>query len=510
MTAGYFRRVRASRPGCRLVTAAMSAVAAALFAGGCMLLHPKEEMASPNITPPGTVYTESMKAYLDISDPEMVIRYTLDGTLPDGNSPAYKEPLPINRSCKLTACGFGKDGRRGPPSEASFTKRMNPVKAKHVLLYVIDSMSTKMFEREKAMPLDGFRKLMKRGCLFKTVYTPLPIDPQPSECYPWNPSVPNPVLASGTALLGIPDLHKHLIQHKFDIDKELTAFTANSSLFLDNPENVFGHGIADGFKVVNDIQRQFEGKAEVMFRDDIVYYDIKKLLQYDAATFVHAHAQGPGSAGYEDNRKGNSIWDPRSGWFEKMLEADRWLLRLMEFLDTEKLWGETVVIVMGDNGQADTGWAPPYEEGSDCTLMIIAGRAVKEGGTFEYAEHADIAPTIAYLLGKDFPDYSQGRVLSEALCGYPDEQPAARWQKRLNDVQKRHHELIMSPEGMKLMERNHEFLLLNDGFETIDKIGGWHRRFPTVAAIAEHDEKLLPRLLEFAKSAKKDSAPGEK
>jgi hypothetical protein len=367
-------------------------------------------------------------------------------------------------------------------------------------------MTSKMFEKEAKMPFEGFKKLRKMGCLFKTVYTPLPVDLPPGENYPWNPSVPNPVLASGTALLGIPDLHKHLIQHKFDTEKEVTAFTANSSTFFDNPLNEFGHGIADGFKIANDIQKKFKGAPEIMFRDDLVFYDIKKVREDENAVFVHAHHQGPGSAGYMDSRNGNSIWDPTSAWYEKMLESDKWLLKLIEFLEKKAVLGDTVLIVMGDNGQADTGWAPPYEPGSDHTPMIIAGRGVKEGETFEYAEHADIAPTIAYLLGRDFPDFSQGRVLQEALHGYPDEQPPAQWQKRLNDVQKRHHELVSTPDGRRLLEKNHDLLILNDEFVTVEKIGSWHRRFPTVAAITEHNEKILQKLLELEQATQKEPA----
>ncbi len=487
----------------RIALPAMLAAALILICG-CMLIAPRAEQAGPNITPCGTVFTSVVKVYLDTSDPEMEIRYTLDGTEPAADSPLYQGPLSIDRSCKLTACSF-KAGAKGPSSSASFTKKMNPVKGKHVILLVIDSMSCKMFDSKLKMPLEGLLKLKKRGCLFKTVYTPLPVELKPCENYPWNPSVPNAVIASGTALLGIPDLHKHLVQHKFDTEKEVTAFTANSSTFFDNPQNPFGHGIADGYKIANDIQRRMEGKPDIMFRDDLVFYDVKKLMEFDSAKFIHAHLQGPGSAGYKDNRSGNSIWDPTSEWYNKMLEADKWVFKLLEFLDKSAFWGETVLIVMGDNGQADTGWAPPYEAGSDCTPMIIAGRGVKEGREFEYAEHADIAPTIAYLLGKDFPDFSQGRVLTEALQGYPDEQPLPRWQKRLNDSQKAHHEVFSRQAGRRLLEKNHELLIMNDEFVTAEKIGSWHRRFPSVAAIAEYNEKLLERLLDKERDARENA-----
>lgn len=67
----------------------------------------------------------------------------------------------------------------------------------------------------------------------------------------------------------------------------------------------------------------------------------------------------------------------------------------VRWLKNENLWKSTVIIVMGDHGQADTGWHPPYESGSYTTQMVVAGTGIKHGAEYDYAEIIDVAPTIA-------------------------------------------------------------------------------------------------------------------
>jgi phosphoglycerol transferase MdoB-like AlkP superfamily enzyme len=55
--------------------------------------------------------------------------------------------------------------------------------------------------------------------------------------------------------------------------------------------------------------------------------------------------------------------------------------------------------------------------------LILLGAGVRSGRYTQGVSPADIAPTLAHLLGIDFPD-RDGRVLREALL--PAERPAVR------------------------------------------------------------------------------------
>ena len=71
----------------------------------------------PSFNPgPGTL-TKSVDVALKTGTPEATIRYTLDGSLPTAESPAYSTPIHVDKTTTLTAVAFAKDVA---PSQAHY------------------------------------------------------------------------------------------------------------------------------------------------------------------------------------------------------------------------------------------------------------------------------------------------------------------------------------------------------------------------------------------------------
>lgn len=72
---------------------------------------PSPYVAAPQVRPPGGLFVgETPTATLESDAPEVVIRYTLDGSLPGPDAPRYTEPLPITTTTVLRARAFAPAG----------------------------------------------------------------------------------------------------------------------------------------------------------------------------------------------------------------------------------------------------------------------------------------------------------------------------------------------------------------------------------------------------------------
>ena len=101
-------RARAFRAGYQ-----PSDVAVASFV---ITIPPQPKAAQPIIDPPGGSFAGAAIAYLATTTPEVIVRYTLDGTEPTENSPVSPEELSIKTTGTLRARAF----RRGyQPSEVT-------------------------------------------------------------------------------------------------------------------------------------------------------------------------------------------------------------------------------------------------------------------------------------------------------------------------------------------------------------------------------------------------------
>lgn len=99
-----------------------------------------------------------------------------------------------------------------------------------------------------------------------------------------------------------------------------------------------------------------------------------------------------------------------SQYLGEVQKVDEYIGRLAERLDLEK----DVLIVTADHGHVDGGGHGGWEKEVLHVPLVMAGKAIRRGAYTERLQ-ADIAPTVAALLGLPIPVYAQGRPLLEML-----------------------------------------------------------------------------------------------
>lgn len=99
-----------------------------------------------------------------------------------------------------------------------------------------------------------------------------------------------------------------------------------------------------------------------------------------------------------------------SQYLDEVQKVDEYIGRLVERLDLEK----DVLIVTADHGHVDIGGHGGWERSVLHVPLVMVGKAIRHGAYTERLQ-ADIAPTIAALLGVPIPVHAQGRPLVEML-----------------------------------------------------------------------------------------------
>lgn len=317
-----------------------------------------------------------------------------------------------------------------------------------VILFIIDGLSV---EAPEKIDMPHYNALKKEGVYYKAMHLPLAGHPEKSSEYPWNCSLANPMLMSGTPFVGMEGIRESMIQHSFE-PKE-AAFIVNARSYID---------LSGGFGT-------YISKPS---NPDSLVIDIttEKMKEQDFS-FMRVHLQRAGIEGmkvgwekYSDKPYYQNIWHKESRYRDAVELADTQLGRFMNWLKAEKLWEGTVLMICGDHGQALEGWHEPYAEGSSETPLLIVGAGVSKPGTYEYCEIFDIAPTITYLAKKQKPALSHGRILQEAFDPNVEAPKVAQNVERLNDV------LIKA----NALDGAQKKLLSSKGFLTIDDLGKWH------------------------------------
>jgi hypothetical protein len=315
------------------------------------------------------------------------------------------------------------------------------------ILFVIDGLPA---DHDRRLDLPHLAALKREGACFREIALPLPAHPARGAAYPWDCSIPNPVLMAGTVFIGQAGIHERFIQHSFR-DRP-TAFLVNAWTYAD---------IAAGFDIFRDAS---DGRAEMLFRDDVPVEMAKDAILRADPVFLRVHCQGPGSAGHRSRREAGQpysgdIWHPSSPFLAQNRAVDALLGGFVDWLKRRRLWRGTLLIVMGDHGQCAGGGHAPYEPGSAATRAVFCGPGVRAGAAFDYAELTDIAPTIAWFHGVAPPPGAHGRVLSEIVADRAARPPARRFISELNTLLLRHESAGRVP--------RRDFL-------TIDAIGRWH------------------------------------
>ncbi len=272
---------------------------------------------------------------------------------------------------------------------------------KRVILFGIDGLHWEAPQRLK-MPV--LNDLINQGTYIEQSYVIIPHHPTVGDYSKFNScSFPNPVLHEGTLFLS-PE--NKMIQELFSPQQQ-TAFVVNTVAYK---------SVGRGFStLVMD---------DSLSDADVVDYAIN-ILKTQSPVLMRLHLQRPGQRGYDisqstpDKPYYRNIFANNSPYVEAIENADTQLGRFVDFLRESGMWNETVLIVTSDHGQSRIGWHPLFDEESWKTPLLFVGNGIARGRKLAYFEHTDLAPTIAGLLGKEWPasDNHAGLFVKEILEG---------------------------------------------------------------------------------------------
>jgi hypothetical protein len=114
---------------------------------------------------------------------------------------------------------------------------------------------------------------------------------------------------------------------------------------------------------------------------------------------------------------------------EMAREIDARIAKVLQAIDLDS----AVVILNADHGHIDTGGHGGWDEEVVRVPLIIAGEGIKPG-SYPEVEQADIAPTVATLLGVAIPTHNQGQPIFDLL-----DMPLQAKAQRAVDVARQHH-----------------------------------------------------------------------
>jgi hypothetical protein len=468
-------------------------IALCLIISSCATFHEWVAPSYPVVTPGGSVFDKEIKVYLGFPEKDVEIRYTTDGSEPDLDSPVYNEAIVLKDSALIKVTAFKDSQPTGKTIQAKFTKQAPTATPKRTILLVIDSMNREMFGK---LPLPTYNSLISSGVLYKNVANILPLSLPVSKDYYWNQLTSVPALATGTALIGIPDLDKHMIQQCFT---ETTTFCSSSSSFFSGKKEPFGKGIADGYTITHDLETTL-GVEDIGVKDNSLVTTVKKLIETDNPIFISVYTRGPAKAANNDFKAGRIIWNRDSEWYKSIVNSDLLLGELISWLEKKDYLKDTVLIIAGDYGVNDNGSCPTYDTETGFTSIIISGKGVRKRKVFGYAESIDIMPTICWLNGKNSSGFCQGKVLAEAFEGQANHIRSDRWLMRLNAILCAQKELMKSPKIKELSSSNPDFVQYENSFQTLEKIGGWQKESSTLAELVYKDEILYKMMNDLVKN----------
>ncbi len=483
------------------------------------------------ITPDGSIFDKEIKVRMALSDEVGGdIRYTTDGSEPGPDSPVYKAPIVLNETCQLNASIYIDANKESRTSRAKFIKASPPSPPQRTILCVIDSTHHDMFDE---LPLENIRSLISRGVLYKNAVNLVSVPVKHLENYQWNLPTSYPPVSAGTVFLGTPDLNKHLIQQSFP---GRAAFISNSTMFFPGKSNTNGRYITDSYAIAHDLQDTIPGD-ETEMKDDSVVREAERIIESDNPQFISIYMHAAAYAAQNDSKAGRDILNRESDWYKSMLNTDRCIGALTSWLDKKGYMKETVIIIAGCNGVNEKGLRSPTDISTTETSIIICGKNIKRKKEFQYAESIDLMPTICWLNGKDYSEFCQGKVLSEAFEGQAESIRSDHWLSRLNHVLLAYNELISKPSTQKILSRSgsdsknkekdknkdknkaedkdKESVLSESmrGFLGMDKISSWQISCSSLAELACQNETILKEIRDsrssYSDTPKEDKSKGK-
>ncbi len=377
----------------------------------------------------------------------------------------------------------------GPASRAlDLSKVRFADKPEHVILYIIDGISYKAWGRAGLPTLEA---LVRGGAVVEQSFLP------PSEHPVTGPyaelhscSIPNPVMMAGTLFL---DKKTEYFPHGL-FPQRTTAFIANTTNY-------------------SSLDKDYHYSYQKLGPDPEGIAMAVAFMKMGRPTFMRLHLQEVGEASYqilfikEDVPWRRNIWAPGSPYVNMLQRADSQLEGFLLELEAQGVLEKTALVIMGDHGEADTGYHPPENYDAAITTMVLWGAGIKRGVRIPYAEQMDVVPTICALLEMDPPNSSQGRAIGEALERPPADLPPRKTLLkdllvqlgafRTAEAEAAYGLDLLSTTGSLESTRLYrEFGNIKMDFYGIDKFVAWPR-FGRIEGLLENNGKALDRLNAF-------------
>lgn len=271
---------------------------------------------------------------------------------------------------------------------------------RRVILFMIDGLH---HEAPRKLNMPVLNSLRTEGTFIARSYMIVPHHPTIGEYSRYNScSFPNPMLHAGSVFVRPENRY---IQEVFA--GQQTAFVVNTASY---------RSVARGFTT----QIMDPGLS-----DRQVVEQAMVILRNQDPVLMRVHLQSPGDQGSSVavSETGQpyyrNIFGKESPYAAAIEQADVLLGEFIAFLKKEGKWDETILIVTSDHGQSNMGWHPLFDEDSWATPLVFAGPGIAKGRELSYFEHTDLAPVIAWLLGKEAPnaDGGSGVVVREIMAG---------------------------------------------------------------------------------------------
>lgn len=367
-------------------------------------------------------------------------------------------------------------------AEADIFEMKFAEKPKHAVLYIIDGLSYKTWDR---VSLPVLSKMIKNGTLVEKNYLPTSAHPTEGAYAELHTcSIPNPVMMAGTVFI----TKKTIYLPQMFFPQEVTAFVANTEIY-------------------SSLNRFYHYSYQKLGPDEEGVAKALEFMKMARPVFMRVHLQEVGEESFqimsitdEVPWRGN-IWAQGSPYIKRLKQADKLLGDFLRGLEDMGLLKETAILVMGDHGEADSGYHPPQIIDASITSILLWGAGIKKGVRIPYSEHIDVVPTICELMGKEPPETCQGRIIAEAIAGYKGEIPPRK--KRIEvmleqflDYRKKTAEAChilentaASPPSRFFRDLNH----IRQDFYDIHRFAEWPR-FRTLDKLLAHNRDVLSHL----------------
>ena len=263
--------------------------------------------------------------------------------------------------------------------------------------------------------------MIPAGALVKQVFLPPAAHPHEGPYAKLHTcSIPNPILMAGTIFI---DERTVTINEQF-FPKQTTAFAVNAIDY-------------------RSLLRNYHYVYQKAGQDAEAAQAGLKFMEMGRPAFLSVHLQDSGEGGVASMWAApgapwkNDIWQPDSPYRKNLLNADRLLGDFIQGLAKLGLLETTAFVVVGDHGQADTGWHPLELWDPAITTAVLWGAGIAPKAVIDYAELIDIGPTICVLMDVGPPPTALGTIIGDAIPGdlsveRPGPGPRPRLQEKMN------------------------------------------------------------------------------